>query len=194
MFSRRPILAFATIAIAAVLFVACGGGDSEPTGSPTPRLTVPPGTIAPAEELYFEQLQAEMAAISARFVELDESRPGALSDELTEAARIINVRVYVGRYFDLADDAVRLLDPIAAPPSLVDLHNALVDAFEDLIQLGTDLTAEMEIDPDLSEDDFADTFFDFNGVVLEQRVRDACFDLLFFAAGKDAASEIVCPR
>lgn len=194
MFSRRSTLAFATIAIATVLFVACGGGDPEPAASPTPRLTVPPGTIAPAEELYFEQLVAEMTTISARFEELDESRPGALSDLLTEAGRILNIRSYSVRYFDLVDDAYKLLDPIAAPPSLAALHSALVDAFEDLIPLGTDLMTEMEFNPALSEDDFADTFFDLNGVVLEQRVRDACFDLLFFAAGKDAASEIVCPR
>ena len=47
---------------------------------------------------------------------------------------------------------------------------------------------------DSDEDDFADAFFDLDGVTLEQRVRDACYDLLFFAAGKDAATEIVCPR
>ena len=194
MLFRRSILAYATVALATVLFVACGGGDPEPTASPTPRFTVPPGAIEPAEETYFERLGAELTTISARFDELDEARARALDEILNGTARILNIRVYALSYFDLADDSYKLLDPITAPPSLADLHRALVDAFDGLIELGTDLMTDMDIDPATTEDDFADAFFDLNGIALEQRVRDACFDLLFFAAGKDAASEIVCPR
>lgn len=202
MFSRRSTLAFAAAAVATILFAACGGDDTGPsasptagpTASPTPRLTDPPSAIEQAEETYFEKLGAEMATITSRFVELDESRVAGLDEDLGENARLINIRAYSAGYLDLAEDSFKALDPITAPPSLADLHSALVDAFEGVIPLGEDLVLAMDIDAALTEDDFAGAFFDLDGVTLEQRLRDACHDLLFFAVGKDAATEIVCPR
>jgi hypothetical protein len=194
MFSRRSTLAFAGIAAAAVLFAACGGGDSAtPTPSPSP-IFIPPGTPSPAEVAYFDELSTAMSTISARFDELDDARLATLDEQLSEIARIHGVRQYAERYLDLAADSRDFIGPINAPPSLAPLHAPLVEAVQSLVHLGGNLALNMEFNPALTEDDFAHAFLELGGVAVEQRLRDACFDLQFFAAGKGAATEIVCPR
>ncbi|MCH8815154.1 MAG: hypothetical protein IH957_08700 [Chloroflexi bacterium] len=194
MLATRSILAYSTVAAAAVLFVACGGGDSAtPTPSPSP-IFIPPGTPSPAEVVYFKKLTTAMSTISARFDELSDADVPTFDEQLSENALINDVRQYAGRYLDFAADARDFIGPIDAPPSLASLHASLVEAVQDLVLLGTTLALDMELNPALTADDFEDAFFDLNGLVLEQRFRDACSDLQFYADGKDAAIEIVCPR
>ena len=194
MLSRRSILAHSAIAVAAVLFVACGGGGSTtPTPTPSPIL-IPPGTPSPAEVVYFDQLTTAMSTISARFDELDDARLATFDEQLSEVARINDVRQYAGRYLEFAADSRDFIGPINAPPSLVSLHASLVEAVQNLVLFGTSLVLEMDLNPALTTDDLEDAFVTLNGLTLEQRLRDACSDLQFYAAGKDAAIEVVCPR
>lgn len=194
MFARRSILAFATASVAAIALAACGGSDSaDPTPSPSPIL-IPPGTPSPAEVAYFDELRTALSTIRVRFDELDEARLATFDGQLSEIAQIHAVRDYAERYLELAADSRDFIGPINAPPSLALLHAPLVGAVQSLVHLGGNLVLNMEFNPALTEDDFADAFIELGGDAVEQRLRDACSDLQFFADGKGAATEIVCPR
>lgn len=194
MFFRRSILAFATGAVATIVLAACGGGDSaDPTPSPSPIL-IPPGTPSPAEVAYFDELSTALSTIRDRFDELDDARLATFDEQLSEIAQIHAVRDYAERYLDLAADSRDFIGPINAPPSLALLHTSLVGAVQSMVHLGGNLTLNMDFNPALTEDDFAEAFVALGGEAVEQRLRNACSDLQFFADGKGAAPEIVCPR
>jgi hypothetical protein len=194
MFARRSILAFATASVAAIALAACGGSDSaDPTPSPSPIL-IPPGTPSPAEVAYFDELRTALSTIRVRFDELDEARLATFDGQLSEIAQIHAVRDYAERYLELAADSRDFIGPINAPPSLALLHAPLVGAVQSLVHLGGNLALNMEFNPALTEDDFAESFVDLGGEAVEQLLRDACSGLQFFAAGKGVATEIVCPR
>jgi len=194
MLSRRSIPPYSAVAVAAVFLVACGGGvPATPTPSPSP-IFIPPGTPSPAEVAYFDQLTTAMSTISTRFDELDDALLATFDEQLSEDARIHGVRQYAERYLDFAADSRDFIGPINAPTSLAPLHASLVDAVQDLVLLGTNLVLDMDLNPALTADEFSDTPFALARDALEQPLRDACSDLQFYAAGKDAAIEVVCPR
>ena len=153
------------------------------------------------EVAYFDELSTAISTISARFDEMNDDRVATFDEQLSEKARILDVRQYAERYLALAADSRDFIGPINAPPSLAPLHASLVEAVQNLVLLGTSLVLlgtslvpYMDLNPALTEDDFADAFLELDGAVVEQRLRDTCSDLQFYAAGKDAATEIVCPR
>ena len=194
MFARRSILALAAVSVAAIALAACRGSDSaDPTPSPSP-IVIPPGTPSPAEVAYFDELSTAMSTISVRFDEMDEARLATFDEQLSEIAQIHAVRDYAERYLELAADSRDFIGPINAPASLALIHAPLVGAVQSMVHLGGNLALNMEFDPALTEDDFAESFVDLGGEVVEQRLRDSCASLQFFAAGKGVATEIACPR
>ncbi len=187
-----PVYLAALLVTTAVAVAACGGGGgSSLPPSPTPQGT-PAQTASPEERAYFDALKAALDAMHQRSAELRDFRAQAFTLQLTEEQRRSNSQELGRRYRSYAEEARNALSQIVAPANLEAVHGSLLAAVDGLVKLGQDLESYLSESPVATSQDFADAFGRADGVTVEQRFRDFCFDLQSQARARGLGVDLGC--
>lgn len=179
--------------MAAVATAACGGGGG--SASPAPSAAqegTPAQTASPEEQAYFDGLRAALDGMHQRATELRAFRAQAFVPQLTEDQRRANSQELARRYRSNAEEVQKALSQIAAPAGLDAVHGSLVAAADGLVKLGQDLESYLNDSPVGTEQDFIDAFGRADGVSVEQRFRDFCFDLQSQARARGLSVDLGC--
>jgi len=174
---------------AAVVLAACGGGDSP--GGATPTVVV---TASPEERDYFQQLKSRLDEVHQQADALDAALDAAFDPQRPEPERTDAGIAYGQQYQGYASDAQAKLSAIAPPSSLKPLHEAIVGAAGGAVDLAGSLNSRLASRTVATQSQFSELFVELDGVTLEGRFRDACFDLQAQATRKSAGVALECNR
>ncbi len=127
-----------------------------------------------------------------RSAELRDFRSQAFALQLTEDQRRTNSQELGRRYRSYAEEARNALSQIVAPAGLEAVHGSLLAAVDGLVKLGQDLESYLSESPVATSQGFADAFGRADGVTVEQRFRDFCFDLQSQARARGLGVDLGC--
>jgi hypothetical protein len=188
-------------AAAVLLIVACAdGGGGSPGGNTsagdTGLATVSPtlgGTAGP-EETYYSELASALTELSNSFKALADLRRETFDPALSEQERREGSMRFGMAYEAFAASAQTRLTTMMPPAELRSLHEALARAATDLQHLGGELRLRLETEPTSTLEEFGELFAELDGLSIEQRFWDACFDLKQAAARKGVSAAFDCGR
>ena len=189
--TRRQFFGIWLVVAAALLLVACGGRAATPTPSSAPTGT-PARTPAPDEGAYLTAVKTALDGLHQRWGELRQFRGQAFAVQVTEEQRRANSQEFARRYRAYAREAREAIGGLSAPAGLESAHGALLAAVDGLVALGDELQRSLEGSPVASAEELAGVFDAAGGVTLEQRFRDACFDVQTMAATRGARVDLGC--
>ena len=175
---------------AAVVLAACGGDDDSPGGT-TPTVVV---TASPEERDYFQQLKSQLDEVHRQADALDAALDTAFDPQRPEPERADAGIAYGQQYQGYASDAQAKLSAIVPPSSLEPLHEAIVGAAGGVVDLSGSLNSRLASRTVATQSQFSELFVELDGVTLEGRFRDACFDLQAQATRKSAGVALECNR
>lgn len=196
----------AAAAAAALLLAACGDGSGGPPGGSTPAGDAAPDgpsptsartpalTAGPEERAYFDDLARALTELSDSFKALTDLRNETFDPSLSEQERREGSVQYGLAYEEFASSAQSQLAGMTPPAQLRPLHDALAGAAADLQRLGEELRVNLEAEPPASSDEFGELFLELNGLNIEQRFWDACFDLKLAAGRMGLSADFDCGR
>lgn len=144
------------------------------------------------EAAYLTDLKTALDARHQRWNELRQFREQAFAVQVTEEQRRANSQEFARRYRAYAQEAREAIGGLSAPAGLEVAHEALVTAADGLVGLGDELERSLESLPAASAEELAGAFDAAGGITLEQRFRDACFDLQTTAAARGATLDLGC--
>lgn len=137
-------------------------------------------------------LKTALDSLHQRWGDLRQFRGQAFAVQVTEEQRRANSQEFARRYRAYAQEAREAIGGLSAPAGLEAAHGALVAAAEGLVVLGDELGRSLEGSPVGSGEELAGVFDAVGGVTMEQRFRDACFDLQAMAAARGMGIDLGC--
>lgn len=184
--AARTSLGLALAALLALLIAGCGGDDDGGSDA------APSASASAEESQYYQRLADALASTAGDMSDLAQQRTEAFEASQAQAEREEASVALAESYVAVMAQRLADITAVVPPESLVELHQALIGAARENVDLGDDLVDRLTETPVATDAEYNEVLVSLEASTVNQRFRDACSDMQNRAVGAGSDVDLGC--